>query len=351
MQRDNPSISVIVPVYNVERYLKKCLDSLLKQKLENIEIILVDDGSTDSSGAICDQFAGIDNRIRVIHRENGGLGFARNSGLEIANGEYVGFVDSDDFVAENMYSCLYENAKRYDADISYGLWKRFVNEDEIASSNEQGEECRVWEGEQAIHQYLLDRIGLPPHEKDDKIYGSNVWSGIFRRSILTEHNIKFVSERQFIAEDIIFDIDIIPHCRKIVHCDNQLYYYRYNPSSLTGVYKPDRFEKNVILFQEMKKRLLQFYSDDELFDSLSRYFLTFARVAIIQEINHVKNHGYMHARKKVSTICSNRDMRTILKKYSINELPFRLRIYCICEKMRFVDILMLMTYFNQIRKR
>ena len=102
-----PKISIIVPVYNVEKYLEKCVRSILAQTFTDFELILVDDGSPDSSGAMCDQFAEQDQRVKVIHKENGGLSDARNAGIEIATGEYLGFVDSDDYIADDMYETLY----------------------------------------------------------------------------------------------------------------------------------------------------------------------------------------------------------------------------------------------------
>ncbi|MCB8516908.1 glycosyltransferase, partial [Enterococcus durans] len=96
-------ISIIVPIYNVEQYLRKCVDSILAQTFTDFEVILVDDGSPDNSGAICDEYAKLDSRVRVIHKENGGLSDARNAGIEIAKGKYLGFVDSDDFIDKDMY--------------------------------------------------------------------------------------------------------------------------------------------------------------------------------------------------------------------------------------------------------
>lgn len=128
-------ISVIVPVYNVEYYLDKCISSICKQTYTNLEIILVDDGSTDSSSVLCDKWEHKDNRIKVIHKENGGLSSARNAGIEIAKGEYVGFVDSDDFVDSNMYKCLLNNAIDNNADISICSYT-FVNDDGSVISKE-----------------------------------------------------------------------------------------------------------------------------------------------------------------------------------------------------------------------
>ena len=110
-------ISIIVPVYKVEPYLRKCLDSIVGQTYQKLEIILVDDGSPDSCGAICDAYAARDERIRVIHKENGGVASARNAGLDAATGDYIGWVDSDDWIEADMFECLLKGAEDYDADI------------------------------------------------------------------------------------------------------------------------------------------------------------------------------------------------------------------------------------------
>lgn len=111
-------ISVIIPIYNVEEYLEKCVNSVLNQTYSDLEIILVDDGSTDNSGKICDELKNKDNRIIVIHQENQGLSAARNAGIAKALGEYIAFVDSDDYIMEDMYETLYKNLEKTDADIS-----------------------------------------------------------------------------------------------------------------------------------------------------------------------------------------------------------------------------------------
>ena len=113
----SPKVSIIVPIYNVEKYLRQCLDSIVNQTLKDIEIILVDDGSTDSCPSICDEYASKDKRIIVIHKENAGLGAAYNTGLDIAKGDYIGFVESDDFIELNMYEELYERAVQTGVDL------------------------------------------------------------------------------------------------------------------------------------------------------------------------------------------------------------------------------------------
>ena len=115
---NNELISIVVPVYNVEKYIEKCVNSITNQVYNNLEIILVNDGSTDNSGKLCDSLSKLDDRIKVYHKENGGLSDARNYGVERANGTYIGFVDSDDFIDSDMYKTLYDVIKRENADVA-----------------------------------------------------------------------------------------------------------------------------------------------------------------------------------------------------------------------------------------
>lgn len=337
---DKPLVSIIVPTYNVEKYVENCIKSLINQTLPNIEIILVDDGSSDSSGIICDQYAAVDKRIRVIHQTNRGLGLSRNSGIEVAMSEYIGFVDSDDFVSIKMFETLFNNAKNNNADISYCTYSKFENETNITDYELPIPEVKKWIGEVAIRQYMLDRIGLPPQSPRDNLYGASVCCGIFKKWIFTDLGARFVSERQFIAEDMIFDIDVIPRCKCIVHQDVPLYYYRYNPVSLTTVYKPDRFIKNVELYHEMYHRLNVVYNNEELFNSMSRYLLTTARIAIIQEARFTRINGNKKATENIKSICGNDNVQEVLSKYNYHLLPMKYRITCFLEKNKLATLLL-----------
>ena len=138
----NILISIIVPIFNVEKYLDRCMDSLLNQTLKDIEIIMVDDGSPDNCPKMCEEYAKKDNRVKVVHKKNGGLGYARNSGLDVAMGEYVAFVDSDDYVDSSMYETLWNEACASSADAVFcgfkteqrnGIWK---DSNEVSSRTE-----------------------------------------------------------------------------------------------------------------------------------------------------------------------------------------------------------------------
>lgn len=344
-------VSIIVPTYNVEKYLAFCVDSLVEQSLKEIEIILVDDGSSDKSGEICDDYAKKDTRIKVIHQTNRGLGLTRNSGLDIATGEYIGFVDSDDCVSKDMFRVLYEVAVKEDADIAYCAMQKFWDNSEVKETENDSCETDKWVGNQEIRKYLLDRIGLPPNCTKDNSFGASVCCGIFRKSILDDYGIKFVSERQYIAEDMIFDIDYIPKCNRVVYVDEPFYYYRYNPQSLTTVYKADRFEKNVSLYREMWNRVLKICDREEAFDSMSRYFLTFTRIAIIQEARFWKQNGLPYVIKSIKTICANDELQEILSRYKYRMLPLKYRVLCTLEKKKMAFGLFLVTQMFLIANR
>lgn len=169
-----PKISIIVPVYNVEKYIHRCIDSILHQTFKDFELILVDDGSLDNSGKICDEYAKEDDRIKVIHKENGGLSDARNVGLDIAQGEYIAFVDSDDWIEKDMYSILYENIRKYNADISICKMRKIF--DSTVDNNITTNNCIILNNEEAF-DCLFNNKYYASHACD-KLYKKSLFDGI-----------------------------------------------------------------------------------------------------------------------------------------------------------------------------
>lgn len=344
-------VSVVVPVYNVEQYIKRCIDSLIGQTLTDIEIILVDDGSTDRSAEICDAYAKDYSNIKVVHKENGGLGSARNAGIKVAVGKYIGFVDSDDFISEKMYKTLLDLAEKHDADCVYCEYAKCWNDNVKIPNVNAGYEQTVYEGNEILNPYLLDRIGCMPSEKEDCSYGASVGLGLFKKDIIFEDKIDFVSERVIISEDMIFDIDFIPKCNKIVHTNEVLYYYRFNPNSLTTRYVSDRFEKNVSLCHEMDNRLSRVYSTDIYKLRLDRYFLKITRIALIEEILHVKQNGWKTARKNMKRIVGNDELKSILKSYPLNMLPAKQKMFFLALKHKMYFAAAVFIEMNALKNR
>ena len=219
-------ISVIIPVYNVEAYIEKCLKSIMEQTYKNLEIILIDDGSTDNSGKICDEYAKKDTRINVIHRKNGGLSVARNDGIKIAKGEYICFVDSDDYVTENYCEVLYNTLKSNNADISAVSYKEIRDEGiPVLDADEKDKtkfnnECIIYDNDEIIIQMLKWET-----------FRNMAWNKLYKTEKVKKH--LFLEGYAF--EDIYFSYEILSDVKRVAYINTPCYYYirRNNSISLT----------------------------------------------------------------------------------------------------------------------
>ena len=213
-------LSVVVPVYNVEKFLKRCVDSIIAQSYRNLEIILVDDGATDSSGAICDEFQTKDARIKVIHQKNGGLSAARNAGLRAAVGEYLAFVDADDYIAEDMYSAMIEALEKYDLDIII-----------CSSYRDKNGEITGDQGNGSIKIMHHDEVLL--RAMDD--YEASAWNKVYKKALW--NNLEFPVGRLF--EDTAVSYLYFDKAQKIGFLNRAFYYYVKNTNSITQTsFKP-----------------------------------------------------------------------------------------------------------------
>ena len=208
MSQEKALISIIIPVYKVEKYLEKCIQSVINQTYENLQIILVDDGSPDNCGKICDEYAKKDHRIEVIHKSNGGLSDARNKGLEIAKGEYIGFVDSDDYIESDMYEVLYNLLKQYNVDVSICNFYT-VSQGKIAIKN----------ADNGIKEY--NRIEILKEILLDNDIQSYAWNKLYKRELFGE--IKYPVGKKY--EDIGTTFYLLEKCNKVVVTGKPEYYY------------------------------------------------------------------------------------------------------------------------------
>lgn len=291
-----PKVSIVVPIYNVEKYLDRCLQSIINQTLREIEIILVDDESPDNCPKICDAYAKIDNRIKVIHKKNEGLGFARNSGMNIATGEYVAFVDSDDYIDLDYYEKLYRNSQN--SDLVLCGYKNVDNKGKIVNIHNNLLSSNVFQGENILNQILLAMIGNVLGKIE---MGISVWKGMYKRENFLKYKIKFCSEREFISEDYIFHLDYIPICKKIVYVDDVYYYYCDNSTSLTRKYNPKRFENVQILYNEVCRKLKKLNLYEKAIKGVDHAFIGNVRVCIKQERYNEKKI----AQKNIKKICND----------------------------------------------
>ena len=212
------TISIIVPVYNVEKYLNRCLESLVKQTYKKIEILLIDDGSTDGSGALCDKWQRLDSRIRVIHKKNGGLASARNTGIQNASGDYFGFVDSDDWISLNMYETLLHLIVEFSADIACcGI--QYVSTEDI-KSKEIKETLKVYSQEEYAKKFFKISSNETVHYAVNKLYKRQVGKSIHYPEGL-------------IDEDVEGFIHALINSKKIVTTNIVMYYYWQNINGIS----------------------------------------------------------------------------------------------------------------------
>ncbi len=333
-------VSIVVPVYKTEKYLKRCLKSLTGQTLRDIEIILVDDGSPDNCPLLCDKAQLEDCRIKVIHKENGGLGFARNSGLEAAEGEYVGFVDSDDSVSCDMFEKLYNAAKKYDADLimsgmSFAGGNMFGKENEYVK-NELFEKDTLFETEADRKKLMLGIAGALPGEERDSRYGMSVCKNIYRKSVLDKHNIKFLSEREILSEDAIFMLDFASVIKMCAGIPGSYYNYYRNEESLSKSYNPSRIEKCAVFIDEVEKRLSESIPEDEYKIYTDRLSQAFGRVLCSQEIVYAAENkiGLAALRQTLKKICIQEKIKNSLAHYPWYKLPPKQALFAFLIKYR-----------------
>ena len=334
-----PKLSVIVPVYNTEKYLKRCIDSITSQTLGEIEIIIVDDGSKEECAHFCDELSKTDSRIKVIHKENGGLGFARNSGIEAATGEYIGFVDSDDYIEPLMYESLYSAAVKYNADLSLsGIC--FVGGNTFSESGEYIQKTffdndTVFEKED-MKKLLLGVVGALPNEPDDSRFGVSVCKNIFRNSLLSEEKIRFLSERKILSEDTLFMVDYIKCAKCAVGINGAYYCYCRNDASLSKSYNSQRFEKSIIFLDELEKRIADTVKKEEYKIYLDRLIQGFGRILCSQEIIHARDEkiNYRDLRKRLFEISACDKIHDALKSYPWYKLPVKQAAFAFAMKYK-----------------
>ena len=249
-------VSVIIPVYNVEQYLKQCVDSVLSQTYQNIEIILVDDGSTDSSGVICDQYKNTDKRIRVIHQKNAGLSEARNQGFDSAIGDFVYFLDSDDWIQEEMLSSLMQRIHDADADIVFFDSKSFEDSDKG---------YQIPQRYVRKHDYPTDNgVTVFEHMQANKEFHSAVPLMFIRKSFLDKSNIRFYPG--ILYEDMLFTFEVLTKAEKVAQCKEAFYQRRYRSHSIT---QSKVKEKNYLSAAAVYRELVAFSKQEGILDKSS----------------------------------------------------------------------------------
>lgn len=308
-----PRVSIIVPVYKTEKYIRRCLDSVAGQTLDDIEIILIDDGSPDSCGEICEEYKRKDGRIRVIHQENQGVSAARNAGLRIAAGEYIGFVDSDDYVESDMYEFLYGLAMENNADIAGCEF--FDCYDGQGCNIRSGTFCDKLDRIQGIQYVLESKTSV---SVDNKIFRRNLFQGLeFREGI--------------IFEDAYIIVDLLAKSDCVIFTDTQKYYYFHREDSITTQPFNEKFY-NAVEAHDYCYQVATSISDSLKKNALvkccwARFFVLDKMYSCSGSYNHEKEKEYINFLRRNRNIIMNNNVLTWERKLAFIGLFFNKRIY------------------------
>ncbi len=323
-------LSIIVPIYNGEEYLHRCIDSILSQKYTDFELILIDDGSTDNSLSICNEYAEADSRIVVYHKENGGLVAARKTGVSLAKGEYIGFVDCDDYVDSNMYLDLMNAAEKDKSDIvASGIIYDYISYSKVDFNNSDD----GFYDEEAIKNKIIPQMLI--HSGFVK-YGiiPGVVTKVFRRSIL-EKALPDVPDKLTIGEDVAITAYSMMNAKSLSIIKTAGYHYIQLENSMIRAFNPKRMEKLSALYSCISK-----IKDENYQKQVSLYmcFLIFIAVA-----DCIKKSGYgkKETKNAVKYILKNDVSVKVLKEADISNLSFKDKIKIYLMKYNLVGLLML----------
>ncbi len=340
-QLSDHKISVIVPVYNVEDYLDRCITSLTGQTLNDIQIILVDDGSQDESGVICDSHATDDSRIKVIHKENEGQGIARNTGLSEATGKYICFLDSDDYLDKNTCELLYEIMEGNNADMCTYGYSIHMPVSGLLGNNGRSNEIirtphisdRLYEGAEAVTGFVPHFFGDDP--ENDELRGFSSCMSCFRNDIIKENDIRFPSEREFLSEDTIFCLEYCKHVKKAVTTSAVFYHYCQNGESFSQGYMPDKMPMTMKMHDVLKEYAAQYGIEDKVKTRLSMYVWVNLMAALKQEVRHAddmkmakpdKHANIKRAKKRIQKLCMDSEICEAIRGLKKSSIPLKQKI-------------------------
>lgn len=311
----DPLISIIVPVYQAERYLEKCIDSILSQTLRSFELILINDGSPDNSGKMCDSFAEKDERIKVIHKQNSGPAATRNVGIKLARGAYIGFVDADDYIEPDMYEKLYKAADTFDAEVV--ICNSVVFSADYSQISRHG----------LIANERLDHLGIRCNIIRKYYDGDNaalvaLHNKLYKTAFIRSNKL-FLDEQRVRAEDYWFNMEAYRRASAVVAIDAALYHYRSdNPQSVMKMYRDNQF----VMFLKTRKKLLELNRDEFGFEidynAFDQGFILETSSHIIQTIR--KQKKFLDGWAKVGDIIANADYAAAIRACSA--LPLHLRL-------------------------
>lgn len=332
-----PIISVIVPVYNVEQYIVRCIESLINQTMDAIEIILVDDGSTDKSGSICDLYAERNEKIQVIHKKNAGQGLARNEGIKAAEGKYISFVDSDDYLELNAYETITQRMEQEEADLAcYGYVIRDTKGKIIRQPSVKE---RIYRGEEIREEFILHFFG--DSYEDDNLRGISSCMSVYKKDVLDYYNILFCSERIVTSEDTIFNLDYCKNIKKVIVIQKYFYNYCQQKNSFSNQYQADRLEKTNILCEILNQYAQEYKIQDKVNTRIVMLYWISLMTCMKHELQ--QNTDFFAKKENIRTMCRSEETRKVLALLKHEHLPIQQKLYLFCVKNKLLCCIIIMT--------
>lgn len=330
-------VSVVIPVYKVEEYLDRCLESIVRQTYKNLDIILIDDGSPDKCPQMCDEWSKKDSRIRVIHKLNEGLGEARNTGIECAKGEYICFVDSDDYIANDMVEKVYFTANKYNADVVCFGGYSVNSKGKVLSSRVPKVEKFVYRGSAIQNELLPNMVGSNPQTGKDYNIPMSACCKLYSLQTIRKHDWKFVSEREIISEDFYSILKLFKNLSVACVVPEAFYYYCENFRSVSRKYRPDRYEKVCHFHNESKKLCEEYgYNRDVLF-RLDNIFLSFVIAILKQEFAY--SNSLCEKRKRIKMVADDGRLQSVLFAHRLDCLGRNKRVLYWALRHRFYSVI------------
>ena len=309
-------LSIILPIYNVKQYLVRCVRSIINQDIEDYELILVDDGSTDGSGEICDELAAVNKKIKVIHKANGGLSSARNAGLDVACGTYIFWIDSDDWIADGALKRISEEIKSSQPDIlKFNYYRNTSTAVPTLSKVKAG--IYIADSKEKLIEFAFREVSS---------FGLTAWSHIYKRNFLINNSLSFISERQIGSEDFLFNYQAYIKASKIAVLDDYLYYYDLRQGSLSQYYRGNLY----ILFTNLYVQLLNWLSKNNImqkYESYAAYFYV-GRIygCITAEYKWYKDKNIRIAHDNVKAILKTKEFHYAIEKSIVIENNIKKKI-------------------------
>ena len=314
-------VSIIVPIYNVEKYLPKCLDSILTQTMQNIEVILINDGSLDSSLVICNNYASKDSRIRVIDKVNAGVAAARNTGLDLAKGNYIGFVDPDDWVEPKMYESMH--GKLSGSEYNVCLCNYYKN-DRLGSSSKVLKIKKDYLSKQeVINDVIANMIGIDDLMPKYTYIMGCVWRCLYKKSFIDQYHLRF-KEGVSIMEDLVFTVDALLKAEGLCIDHGIWYHYRRNPKSVLHSYNPNMWEDQIYVHHLLEELLQEAGLEEEMLNRLDLRYIGMAFGAIYNETsksNKESKTQIVQKMKRVREIGNDERLKMALERVKPIQKP------------------------------